>query len=73
MQVNVPYMDGMGMEFTGKDSAFFCMAMLVYQTVVIVEKFWGDTPTLNGRHQVVTWDVSKWFMILSINSHLEYL
>ena len=23
MQVNVPYMDGMGMEFTEKDSAFF--------------------------------------------------
>ena len=74
MQVNVPYMDGMGMEFTGKDSAFFLhgdVSLLTGSEHRVI--FWGDTPTLNGPHQVVTWDVSKWFMTLSINSHLQYL
>ncbi len=60
------------MVFTGKDGDF-CMAMFVYQTGVIVEWFGATLLTVNGRHQVTTWDFSKWFMILSINSHLEYL
>ena len=66
-------MDGMLMVLTGKDSVLFSMAMFSLPNGSDCRVIWGHTPTVNRQYQINIWDVSKWFMILSINSHLEYL